>query len=177
MDSSRLVFIDEAGFIVGMNRLYGWSRVGEQAIILRETRGKRLSLVGAMSADGSRGMMSFEGTLKTAVMLRYIENYLGPNLRSGDVVVMDGCPVHKAKAVRKAIEHWGATLLILPAYSPELNPIEHLWSTLKARVRAVGTSSWRELNELVHQVWNSFEPSFYPNWVNHCGYMTTRKST
>lgn len=177
MDTSKLVFVDEAGFVVGMNRLHGWSPVGEQAVILRETRGKRLSVVGAMALDGPRGMMSFEGTLKTPVMLEYIEDHLGPKLDTGDIVVLDGCPVHKAKAVQEAIEAWGATVVILPPYSPELNPIEHLWSTLKARVRAVGTTAWQGLVDLVRQVWQGLEAQFYPNWISNCGYTTTGQST
>lgn len=160
-----------------MNRLYGGSLVGDQAVISRETNGKRLSVVGAMAADGPRGMMFFEGTLKTEVVLEYIDNHLGPSLNDNDIVVMDGCPVYKAKAVRKAIESHGATLVILPPYSPELNPIEHLGSTLKARVRAVGTSAWSELEALVHRTWSALELGCYQNWVASCGYLPLLQST
>lgn len=170
MPTSKLIFIDETGFIVGMNRLYGWSRRGEQAIISRKTRGKRLSVVGAMSLDGSRGMMTLEGTLNTEKMLTFVEEHLGPNIQEGDIVVMDGCSVHKSTKVREAIEKHGGKVLILPPYSPDYNPIEHLWSTMKARVRAVGCESWGALKELVDTTWSGIEAEFFGNWIKNCGY-------
>jgi len=153
-----------------MNRLYGWAPIGEQAVMKAETKGKRLSVIGAMAADGPRAMMSYSGTLNADRMVAYIENHLGPTLKKGDTVVMDGLSVHKTKAVRAALESRGVSILVLPPYSPELNPIEHLWSTLKARVRATGTESWCELVKLVASTWDSLEVAFYANWVRACGY-------
>lgn len=177
MDTPRLVFLDEVGFIIGMNRLYGWALEGEQAVILRETRGKRLNAIGAMAVDGGRGFMSFEGRLNSDLMVAYIEHHLAPNLDDGDIVVMDGCPVHRSAAVREAFDRLGVETIILPPYSPELNPIEHLWSTLKARVRGVGATAWEELERLVHETWSSMELPFYQNWIRHCGYVVEGTST
>ena len=170
MDAARLIFIDEAGFIVGMNRLYGWAPIGEQAVIRAQTRGRRLSVVGAMALDGPRAMMSYAGTLDTVRMLEFVADHLGPTIKAGDIVVMDGLSVHKTAEVRAAIESHGASVLILPPYSPDLNPIEHLWSTLKARIRALGTAKWQELIDLVATTWHGLELEFYGNWVRNCGY-------
>lgn len=170
MDASKLIFVDESGVIKGMSRLYGWSPIGEQAVITRRTKGKRLSFVGAMAMDGSRGMMTYTGTMNTARMLEYVEHHLVPNLREGDQVVMDGLNIHKNVEVRALIEKAGAEVIILPPYSPELNPIEHLWSTLKARMRAIGCDEWSELPELVERIWAELPLSFYRNWVKNCGY-------
>ena len=171
MDPKKLIFVDEAGFIDEMNRLYGWAPRGEQAVISAKIRGKRLSVVGAMAMDGPRGMMTFTGSMNTGRMLEYVENHLGPNIVEGDIVVLDGMSAHKSVQVREAIEAYGGSVLILPPYSPELNPIEHLWSTLKARVRALGTSSWDELVGLVEKVWKELDIGFYKNWVRNCGYL------
>ncbi len=153
-----------------MNRLYGWAPIGEQAIITQSSHGKRLNFVGAMAMDGPRALMTYEGTMNTACMLTFTKTHLVPSLNQGDTVVMDGLSIHKNTEVRELIESAGAKVLILPAYSPELNPIEHLWSTLKARMRAIGCSNWTELAAQVHRIWKELPMGFYANWVKNCGY-------
>lgn len=170
MDASKLIFLDESGVICGMNRLYGWSPAGEQSIITRSTHGKRLSFVGAMAIDGPRALMTYENTMNTACMLEFTEHHLVPALQPGDTVVMDGLIIHKNAKVRALIEKAGAKVLILPPYSPELNPIEHTWSTLKARLRAIGCSSRSELQNHVERIWADLPNSFFSNWVKACGY-------
>jgi transposase len=123
-----------------------------------------------MGVDGPRALMTYEGTMNTAVMLEFTETHLAPTLRSGDVVVMDGLNIHKNQAGQGLIEKEGASVVILPAYSPELNPIEHLWSTLKARMRAIGCSDWSNLSKQVHDIWDKLSADFYPSWVRNCGY-------
>jgi transposase len=162
--------LDESGVICGMNRLYGWAPIGEQAIITQSSHGKRLNFVGAMAMDGPRALMTYEGTKNTACMLTFTKTHLVPSLNQGDTVVMDGLSIHKNTEVRELIESAGAKVLILPAYSPELNPIEHLWSTLKARMRAIGCSNWTELAAQVHRIWKELPMGFYANWVKNCGY-------
>ena len=123
-----------------------------------------------MALDGPRGKMTFSGTLDGPRMVEFVQHHLGPNLHPGDIVVLDGVSIHKMKSVRAAIESFGATALILPPYSPELNPIEHLWSTLKARLRAVGTSTFDELVRLMSETWDKLDSSYFPRWVESCGY-------
>ncbi|MFT6145563.1 MAG: transposase [Myxococcota bacterium] len=88
-----------------------------------------------------RGHITFEGTLKGSRVLKYIKHHLEPSLRPKDIVVLDNLTVHRMKAVRGAIDWFGATVLFVPPYSPELNPIEHTGSTLKAWLRAAWTGS------------------------------------
>lgn len=144
--------------------------MGEPATIIRKTKGKRLSFVGAMALDGPRGMMTYEGTMNTACMLEYVEHHLVPNLNKGDQVVMDGLNIHKNVRVKELIESCGAKVIILPPYSPEFNPIEHLWSTLKARMRAVGCEKWSDLANQVKEIWAGIPLEFFPKWVQNCGY-------
>lgn len=169
MDASKLVFVDETAARCSMNRLYGWAPTGETPVIKRCAHGKRLSIVGAIALDGPRAHMTYTGTMNGDRMVEFVNEHLGPTLQPGDIVVLDGLRVHRMTKVREAIEAFGATPLILPPYSPELNPIEHAWSTFKARLRAIATQSWVELCSLVERIWDELEP-FCSGWVRHCGY-------
>ncbi len=169
MPLEKLVFLDESATRCQMPQLYGWSKRGEQAVMTGKKRGKRLSIIGAMALDGSRGHMSYEGTLDTDLMVEYVGTKLGPNLREGDIVVMDGLSVHRTAKVREAVEQFGSTVLILPPYSPELNPIEHAWSTLKARLIKMRVTCFQALRPLVDTVWHDVQ-AFAGGWIRHCGY-------
>lgn len=169
LDAHRLVFLDESAVKCSMNRLYGWAKKGKTPLIRRDKRGRKLNLVGAIGVTGPRAYMAFSGSFNSQRMLTFIHYYLGPTLREGDIVVMDGLSVHKVAGVQEAIESYGATVLILPPYSPELNPIEHAWSTLKARLRAIATPCWDTLCSLIPKLWSELEPHCM-NWVRHCGY-------
>lgn len=172
LNTAKLVFVDETAVWCSMNRLYGWSPCGRQAVIKRNKHGKRLSIIGGIAEDGERGHMTYSGTLNGDRMVEFVMNHLGPNLQEGDIVVLDGLGVHKMAKVRQAIASFGASVLILPPYSPELNPIEHTWSTLKARIRAVGVATWDELIVLTKKVWAELPP-FCAGWVRHCGYVAS----
>jgi hypothetical protein len=111
VESGHLVFLDESGVICGMNRLYGWAPIGEQAIITQSSHGKRLSFVGAMAMDGPRALMTYEGTKNTACMLTFTKTHLVPSLNQGDTVVMDGLSIHKNTEVGELIESAGANCL------------------------------------------------------------------
>ncbi len=170
LDASKLVFVDESGVMVGMNRLYGWSPRGEQAVIARRTKGKRLNLIGGMALDGERGLMEVDGSVNKERIAEFMTEHLV--LNPGDIVVMDNASVHTALLVREAIEGRGASVLYLPPYCPEFNPIEHLWSTLKAGLRAAGSRAWSELRTQVAELWRDMDAAFFPNWVENCGYAT-----
>jgi transposase len=169
LNTRRLVFVDETALHCFMNRLYGWSCRGRQAIIRRDKHGSRLSIVGAIAQGGLQEHITYTSTLNGDRMLEFVMTVLGPNLEIGDVVVMDGLSVHKMASVRDAVALFGATILILPPYRPELNPIERAWSTLKARVRAIEAPSLDRLSELVNTVWAEIA-GFCPGWVKNCGY-------
>jgi transposase len=172
LDVPKLVFVDETAAYVSMNRKYGWSKRGQSAIIIDNAHGKRVSIVAGIAQDGLRGHMTFEGTLNGPRMLKYIKHHLGPSLRPKDTVVLDNLSVHRMKSVRAAIESFGATVLYLPPYSPELNPIEHTWSTLKAWLRAAWTGSLQELRQKIVELWPQLN-QFCAGWVRNCGYIAS----
>lgn len=92
-------------------------------------------MVGAMSASGMKTALNFEGTMTTEIFLYFLQHFLCPLLKAGDVVIMDNASVHKQDDIRNLIEATGAKLLYLPPYSPELNPIELAWNKIKHFLR------------------------------------------
>jgi len=97
---------------------------------------KIMTILGAMSTRGMIATMTIEEATDTEIFLAYLDHVLCPQLRPGDVVVMDNLSSHKVKGVRERIEAAGAELLYLPPYSPDLNPIEKAWSKLKLLLRS-----------------------------------------
>ena len=104
------------------------------------------------------------------VFLAYVEQLLAPSLQPGDTVIMDNLPAHKVHGVREVIQAAGASLLYLPPYSPDFNPIEKAFSKLKALLRKAAertvTGLWDRIGKLVGQV----EPQEARNYFNSCGY-------
>jgi transposase len=110
---------------------------------------KMLTILGAMSVDGMIAAMTVEAATDREVFLAYLDQVLCPKLRAGHVVVMDNLSSHKVAGVRERIEACGASLLYLPPYSPDLNPIEKAWSKLKQGMRATQARTVEALHEAV----------------------------
>jgi len=96
---------------------------------------KNMILLSSVRLDGTHEYRSFQGAVNSKIFLDYIENTLAPTLHKGDIVIMDNLCCHKAKGVKEAIEKVGATVVYLQAYSPDFNPIEMMWSKIKALLR------------------------------------------
>jgi transposase len=136
-----------------MRREYGWSPRGERAVGSRPFRNwKTVSLIGAIRVGARPKLMTHRGPVNGRVFLRFTKTRLVPWLRRGDIVVMDNLNIHKMKAVREAIETVGATVLLLPTYSPELNPIELWWADLKRQLRKLGINVEHELARAVRRL-------------------------
>ena len=167
------MFVDESGFQRGMTRLYARARRGERAFgrVLRN-RGRNLTTLAAMTVDGVLAAMLIEGGTDKAVFLTFLDRVLIPSLRPGQVVVMDNLGAHHANGVRERIEAAGCRLIYLPPYSPDLNPIEMLFSKLKALVRAVVNSTTRRLEEAIAGALKRVTPGDCRGWFAHAGYGT-----
>jgi transposase len=112
----------------------------------------------------------FDGPMNGACFLAYVEHFLAPALRKGDVVVMDNLPAHKVKGVRKAIERAGATLRYLPPYSPDLNPIEQAFAKLKAALQKAATRTFGDLVKAIAQALAGFKKQECANYLANSGY-------
>lgn len=166
-----LVFLDESGIATNLVRIYGRAPRGERA---RGTapygRWERMTIFGALSPDGITACMSLEGAADTDAMVAFVEQVLTPTLHPGQVVCLDNLNVHKAERVRELVEAAGCTLLFLPPYSPDFNPIEQAWSKLKALLRGVGARTKDALNTALHDVLDSITARDASGWFAHCGY-------
>jgi len=154
-----------------MTPLYSRSRVGERAVgKAPRNQGTNLTVVGAIALDGVRCMMAYEGGTTKQAFLHFVRAALVPSLRRRDVVVMDNLASHYAEGVREAIEEAGATVMYLPPYSPELNPIEHTWSKLKALLRRAEARTLRTLAAALSESSTRITPDDLVGWFTDCGY-------
>jgi transposase len=132
------VYVDETGFDAPLIRQFGYSLIGQE--IKGERTGKRFartSLIAGLKQGQGIAPMEFKGYCNTDVVLCWVEAMLIPALKPGDVVIWDNATFHKSTKLAKAFENAGIGLIFLPAYSPDLNPIEHYWAWLKAWIRAL----------------------------------------
>lgn len=114
--------------------------------------------------------IAFNQALDGHLFLYYTENFLAPSLSTGDVVVMDNLASHKVKGVREAIESVGADLWYLPPYSPDLNPIEKLWSKVKSCLRAAAARTTDRLHHAITDAFRQVHLDECSNYFKACGY-------
>ena len=123
-----------------------------------------------MRWDGSTACMTIEGATDTEVFRVYVRQVLCPTLRPGDVVIMDNLSPHKSAETLSLIEQLGAQVLFLPAYSPDFNPIEKMWSKLKEFLRSAQACSRPRLIEAIASALETITAQDVINWFASCGY-------
>jgi transposase len=173
--AARLVFVDESFATTAMARLYARAPRGERAFGgVPAGRWQVTTLVGAVRLDGLCAAMTVEGAADADadadVFRAFVGHALAPSLRPGDVVVMDNLSSHKAAGVREMIEAAGATLRYLPAYSPDLNPIEMMWSKVKQKLRDAAARTSEALEAAIAEALAAVSAADCLGWFNHCGY-------
>lgn len=169
----QLVFLDESGAKTNMTRLYGRAAKGERC--LDHTTHGHWKTMTMLSAIRDRGVIEdatvvVDGAMDGDIFLNYVEQCLAPSLRPGDVVVMDNLASHKVKGVREAIESAGCDLWYLPPYSPDLNPIEKLWSKVKSWLRRVSATTFDGLSDAVADALRAVNADECANYFEACGY-------
>ena len=131
---------------------------------------KTLTLIAALRCDGLTAPYVVDGAMDGSSFLAYLEQVLAPTLRKGDIVFMDNLRTHKVEGVRAAIEAAGAKVRYLPAYSPDLNPIEMAFSKLKTALRKGAARTVKALWKLVGRLIKKFAPDECANYFRHAGY-------
>ena len=130
-------------------------------------------MLGAMSLQGVIAMATIEAATDGAVLLAYIEQVLIPVLEPGDIVVWDNLGAHKLVRVRERLAEVGVTVVFLPPYSPDLNPIELFWAWLKAIIRRRRPRTTFALDRCIAEAMDTLPRKFCRNWFRECGYRTT----
>jgi transposase len=166
------VFVDESGFHTSMTRLRARAPKGERAYgKVPRKRGRNQTLIASITLEGAMGeSVSIEGATDAELFEAYVEGFLAPSLRAGQVVVLDGLGAHRTQRVRDLIEGRGADLVFLPPYSPDLNPIEEAFSKIKQLVRKAGARTRHALDEAMGEALRAVTPEDSAGRFAHCGY-------
>ena len=171
LDPDKLVFLDESSINLGMTRLYGRAPKNERVVdYVPDVRFQRLSVISAVRLDGRHVPMVFSGTLNGEFFRQYVNSFLAPTLSPGDCVIMDNLSSHKVEGVAEAILAQGATVLYLPPYSPDFNPIELLWSKLKSFLKKAKDRIYENLIEAISSALEYITADDIAAWFMHDGY-------
>ena len=166
------MFLDETWATTNMARRYGRAQRGARLVAaVPHGHWKTTTFLAALRHDGLTAPCVFDGAINGARFLAYVEQALAPTLRPGDIVVLDNLRAHKVKGVREAIEAKGATLLYLPPYSPDLNPIELAFAKLKALLRTAARRTVDALSRAIGHALDAFSPAECARYLAHAGYL------
>lgn len=132
------------------------------------TPGARVSTVGALGIDGLVAEMCYEGTMTALVFRAFVENVLVPVLHYHSIIILDNAKVHYDQDAIAMIETIGASVIYLPTYSPELNPIENIWSKVKCYLRKVTILDTEQLYQAIADALKTITPSDARNCFQHC---------
>ena len=172
--AGRLIFIDETWAKTNMTRLHGRCAKG-QRLVAKVPHGHRktLTLVAGLRCDGIIAPCVFDGPIDGESFLAWVVQFLVPDLRPGDIVVMDNLSSHKNKAVREAIRAAGAKLFYLPPYSPDLNPIEQAFSKLKTLLRKENARTIEQVEKCIAKLIRQIDRAECLNYFQEAGYAST----
>ena len=171
LDITKLVFLDETGASTNMTRTRGRAPKGERCVAgTPHGHWKTTTFIAGLRHNDITAPMVLDGPMDGEAFLTYVQTFLCPTLSPGDIVIADNLPSHKVMGVREAIEAKGATLRYLPPYFPDLNPIEKMFSKLKALLRKAARRSidalWNEIGKLL----DAFSSNECSNYFASAGY-------
>jgi transposase len=168
-----LIFLDETSLRTDLTRLRGWAEGGSRLVeAIPAGKWNTNTLVQAVALDGTRAAMLLDGPINGDSFAGFCDWLLAPSLHPGDLVVLDNLSSHKSLAATKAIESVGARFIYLPPYSPDLNPIENIFSKFKQLIRAIRPRSFREIVEATASILPKITLDDIESIFAHCGYAT-----
>jgi len=163
--------VDESGAKTNFTRLRGRCDRGERLLCKAPVgHWNTTTMIAAVRVGGAAAGAVVKGPMDADVFIAWMREALTPSLRAGDVVVMDNLQPHKHAAVRRMIEAAGCELWLLPPYSPDLNPIEMMWSKVKQLIRGAEPRSFETLVEAVFAAIEAVTAADADGFLRHCGY-------
>jgi len=172
LNHNRFIFVDEAAVNTAMTRRFARAPRGERAgDNAPRNYGAQTSVIGALGfTRGLMATMTVEGAVDTLCFNAYVEWVLRPQLRRGDVVVLDNLGAHKASRLEQVAHERGAQVLWLPPYSPDFSPIGNCWSKIKTALRAAKARTRDELEKALAKAIKLVTTADVQGWFKHCGY-------
>jgi transposase len=174
MELAKLVFIDESGAKTNMTRLYGRAKGGLRMVDDTPCgHWHTTTMISSLRLDGSTACMVIDGATDKDVFGTYVQYFLLPTLKAGDIVVLDNLSAHKHTDAISMIESIGAAVWFLPPYSPDLNPIEKMWSKIKQFLRSVKARTQDALIKAIADALKTVSSQDAAAWFKSCGYQST----
>jgi transposase len=174
LEPARLVFLDESGAKTNMTRLRGRAKGGQRCVDdTPHGHWCTTTMISSIRLDGSTACMAIDGATSSEIFREYVRQVLVPTLRTGDIVIFDNLPAHKDCDAMNLIHAAGAMTLPLPAYSPDLNPIEKMWSKVKEFLRSAKARTFETLLDAIAKALKIVTEQDAQGWFNSCGYATS----
>jgi transposase len=173
-NAGALVFLDESAAKTNLTRLRGRAPRGER--VYDHTPAGHwcaTTMIGSIRLDGTTACMTIEDATDTDIFRAYVQHVLIPTLKPGDVVILDNLSPHKNPQTTRLVEQAGASVRYLPPYSPDLNPIEQMWSKVKAMLRSAKARTQRALEAAIACALASVTSADAMGWFASCGYSIT----
>jgi transposase len=178
LNPAQLVFLDETWATTNMTRLRGRCPRGERLVAaVPHGHWKTSTFLAGLRLTGLSAPLVLDGAINGKIFRAYVEQFLAPTLAPGDIVIMDNLASHKVAGVRQAIEACGASLLYLPPYSPDLNPIEQSFAKFKALLRKTAARSREALWSAIGQILDRFAQQECANYFAKAGYVLPNRET
>ncbi len=174
MSADAVVFLDETWATTNMALTRGRSPKGQRCVgYVPLAQRQTTTLVCALRETGLVAPCVFDGPINGQAFVAWIQQMLVPELKEGDTVIMDNLPSHKVPGVREAIEQARAKVLYLPPYSPDMNPIEHVFAKLKTQLRRVAARTRQALEQGIAQLLDVFTPAECTHYIRHGCYSSS----
>lgn len=174
LDPERLVFIDETWIKTTMAPIRGWGPKGRRLKgFAPDGRWRTLTFLAALRISALTAPCIIDGPINGELFCAYVEQFLVPTLRRGDIVVIDNLGSHRGKTVRSAIVRAGAKLAFLPAYSPDLNPIEQVFSKVKHWMRMAQARGLQAIHDRIAALVGNISAAECANYIRNVGYAST----